>query len=401
MVVTTRQMASQRGRRRIGSGLSHTRNVEAVIQRTPPHLLNQQNRKHLNMKGSVSTSHPVSSINHTGTSNEDRDNLGSRPISLGGSSSSPQDHCIYTGIAAQEGQTKGFLYLPALLSTTPQSSATSRSVNVSGTPMTSHNTYEHLRSVLGGSELGGSNSRKEDYKLPLHLSSFYPIVPHTNGNNNWSYFQHQRLAQHHQCNQPGRQEQLPLPSSLSSHNTSRNISNTASTRAISSSVLGKRPALTVSNTPSQSFFHPPPPLDTDDHTVLARGPQCRLETDELLSLVQSLGTPEFLSNSEKLFGSGSSLYEHPHPDASSFAPAGGGSTAVSPLSLVLGSGNGGGGDKGKGKEVSSYWDLSAMAATMESMKKQRLETSQTSPDLTLGLNGQGSSKNTMQRRPWN
>ncbi|KAL6848006.1 hypothetical protein ACP4OV_022134 [Aristida adscensionis] len=480
-MVTTRQMASRQGRGGNRSRLSAARNAEAAVQRTPPHLLKQQKGKHSNMKESASPSHPVSgsSINHTGLSNG-RDNLGSGPICVGGSSSLPQNHShsIYAGIVEQEEQTKR-AYLPAFLSTATQNSTTSRSVYKTGTPGTSDNPSEQLRSLLGGNRVGGSGSGKQDCQFPLHLSNFYPSVPHTYGNNNWNHFQHQQLGQHHhfQHQQLGQHhhfqhqqlEQLPWPllPSLSSQNTSHNnISNTAGTRATSSSVLGKRRA--------QSFLQPPPPLNAgDDHTVvlargpqrrintdellnlvqsartpellsnygnsfrpggshkpppapplhagvdtaLALGPQCRLETDELLNLVQSIGTPEFLANSEKLLRSGSSLYDEPprHGVASSLASAYS-SSAMSAPSLALGLGNGGCDDKGKGKEVRSYWDLSAMADTMEFMTKKRLEGSSKKPALTLGLDGQGSSKkpalrlgldgqgsskDTIQRQPWN
>lgn len=175
--------------------------------------------------------------------------------------------------------------------------------------------------------------------------------------------------------------------------------------------------------------------------AVARGPQCELQTDDLVRLVQSVGTPEFVANSERVLRLGSSLYE-PHHAASAHVPVssstvsepnlllglgnnngeevlGSGSSLYEPYhaaaahvpvssgtvsqpSLLLSLGNGNDDEKGKGKDASSYWDLSqlsAMAKTMESMKQQRQETSQPLPVKTWGLDGQGCSKSNMQRRP--
>jgi hypothetical protein len=120
-------------------------------------------------------------------------------------------------------------------------------------------------------------------------------------------------------------------------------------------------------------------------------PQCRMETDELLRLFQSMGTPEFLAISDRVLRSGSSQHD-PLRAASAHIPVRGTSAASAP-NLLLGLGNGGGIDKGKGKEGTSYWDLDAMVEMMESMnKRQRKVTGQQVPDLTLGSDGQGGSK---------
>lgn len=113
-------------------------------------------------------------------------------------------------------------------------------------------------------------------------------------------------------------------------------------------------------------------------------------TDELFSLVQSVGTPEFLSSWDKVFRSGSSMYG-PHHPSSTHATTGSSGTASEP-SLNLGLGHGGVDvdDRGNGKEeVHSYWAQSATAEMRHSMKKQRKETDRTLSKLTLGLDGHG------------
>ncbi|XP_040377819.1 uncharacterized protein LOC121053851 [Oryza brachyantha] len=167
------------------------------------------------------------------------------------------------------------------------------------------------------------------------------------------------------------------------------------------------------------------------------GPQCNLQTVDLLSLVESAGTPEFLANSERVLGSvGGSLYQPRRravsaggapahvPVASSGAVPppvprmilglgdgnGGGSTAVpvlpepSLVSLVLGLGDGNGDGRGKEKPR-SYWNSSAMARTLERKRRTApapaTQASQAAlPAKTLGLDGHGCSTDAaMQRRP--
>ncbi|KAF8663092.1 hypothetical protein HU200_055687 [Digitaria exilis] len=307
--------------------------------------------------------------------------FGLLPTSIGDSSSLLQSQTIYTGAVPQDGISKAY-YFPELLSTISNTSATSASHYKEGTPRAAnHNPSEHMKPLLGG-------------RKPFHH------VPRSNGNNDWNLSQHQQLAQYH-CSQLGRNEQLPLPSYWSSQHTSNiNILDTSRTWATSSSVLSKRP---TTNNPSQSFFQPPP----SSSTVLGKrhtpppplpsnaddmGPLCRLETDELLSLVQSMGTPEFLATSEKVFSSGN-LHDPLHT-TSAHVPVDGTSASSTP-NLILGLGNGSGIDKGKSKEVSSYWDLDAMVEMLESMnKRQRKVTRQPVQDLALGSSdGKGASKN--------
>jgi hypothetical protein len=176
-----------------------------------------------------------------------------------------------------------------------------------------------------------------------------------------------------------------LPFYGSSHGTNTSINNITSTRGTSSSsILGKHP---TAGDPSQSFFQQPTtqqPLETPDMDV-----EC---TDELFSLVQSLGTQEYLSSWEKIFKSESSMYGSHHHTSSLHATAGSSGTASEP-SLALGLGNHSTFDKGKGKEVHSYCELSTTAGMSESMKKQRKETDQSLSKLALGLDGYGCPKN--------
>ncbi|TVU21618.1 hypothetical protein EJB05_31267, partial [Eragrostis curvula] len=255
-----------------------------------------------------------------------------------------------TGIVPQEGETTWYLYLPLLLSFTPKTSATSPYEE--GTPKDNNSNSVHLRPSRGGSKLDGSNSRTRDFHLPYQLSSFYPVDPYTSGNNNRNHSQHLQQARLH-CNQPGREEQLPLSSYGKSHETSTNINHTTSTRASSSSVLGKRPA---ASNHSESCFQQPPS-------------QQPLDADELFSLVQSVGTPAYIWSWEKVFRSGSSMYG-PHHTSSAHATAGSSGTAS---------------DKGKGKEMHSYSEFSATAEKREFVKKQRKERIRPLSKLTVGL----------------
>ncbi|KAF0920376.1 hypothetical protein E2562_034836 [Oryza meyeriana var. granulata] len=197
--------------------------------------------------------------------------------------------------------------------------------------MAHDNTSEQLRKLAEQNNFGGSDPRAASHQLNHHISSFYPVTPLPRTN-------HSSLAPL----QPARNQQPPLPSYLSSEITNGHSSNAGR----SASVLGKRPA--------ESFFQPPaPPVDAgDDMAAVEHGPQCNLQTVDLLSLVESVGTPEFLANSERVLGS-----------------AGG--------SLTM--------ERKRGTETT--------AATQANLA---------SPVKTLGLDGQGCSRDAaMQRRPWN
>ncbi|KAF8704839.1 hypothetical protein HU200_031077 [Digitaria exilis] len=255
-----------------------------------------------------------------------------------------------------------------------------------------------MKPLLGGRKPKGSNSRTLANQLKWQ-QRLEPLSAPTTGS-----------VPYH-CSQLGRNEQLPLPSYWSSQHTSNiDILDTSRTRATSSSVLSKRPTTnnpsqsfcqpppssstvlgkrhTMSN-PVRSFFRPPPPLPYNADDV---GPLCRLETDELLSLIQSMGTPEFLATSEKVLSSGN-LHDPLHT-TSAHVPVDGTNASSTP-NLILGLGNGSGIDKGKSKEVSSYWDLDAMVEMLECMnKRQSKVTRQPVQDLALGSSdGQGASKN--------
>lgn len=164
---------------------------------------------------------------------------------------------------------------------------------------------------------------------------------------------------------------------------------------------------TTGNRPAESFFQPPPPppprpLDTgagdnDDMAAVERGPRCDLQTVDLLSLVESVGTPGFLANSARVLGS---MHE-PRRGVAAAAARGGAAPPPPEPSLVLGLGDG----NGDGREKAwSYWNnSSAMARTME--RKRRSETatamatatqaSQALPvKTTLGLG-----EDAMKRRP--
>nr|TKW13694.1 hypothetical protein SEVIR_5G117900v2 [Setaria viridis] len=337
-----------------------------VHGRTPPHLLNKQNRKRPNMSDSTSI----------GQTNQ----FGLLATSVGDSSSLLQSQTACTGVAPQDGVRR--TYSPDLLcGTTSKTSATSGSPYKEGTPRAANpNPAEHMRLLRGGSQ-------------------FYHVVSLTNnGNNNdWSHSQHQQLAQYH-CSQPGRNEQLSSPSySSSQHTSNSNILHTSRTREASSLVLGKRPAVSnpasplvlhkhpATTNPVRSFFQPPAPLLSNTNDM---GPQCGLETDERLSLVQSMGTLEFLATSDKALSSGSSLHDPLHATSAQIPVRG--IRAASTPNLLLGLGNGD--DISKGK-VPLYWDLDAMEEMMESMnKRQRKVPNQPVPDLTPGSDGQGGSK---------
>ncbi|OEL15335.1 hypothetical protein BAE44_0023646 [Dichanthelium oligosanthes] len=194
-----------------------------------------------------------------------------------------------------------------------------------------------MRPLLGGRKSGGSNSRTPDYQLPHHFTMlFLTQMATTTGTT-------------------ARNDLLSLPSYWSSQHTS-NILHTSRTRATSlsvlgnptvsnpaqsffqpppslSSVLGKRP--TTSN-PSQSFFHPPSSSSVLGKRITSSNPvqslfqplhplpsnadepppplpsnadDMELETDELLSLVQSMGTPGFLTTSNLV----QSFFQPPPP----------------------------------------------------------------------------------------
>ncbi|CAO2174778.1 unnamed protein product [Urochloa humidicola] len=242
-------------------------------------------------------------------------------------------------------------------------------------------------------------SYSEHTRLSLERKKkFYPVPPHTHGNNDWNhYFQYQQLAPYH-CSQPERNEQLTLPSYWSSQITrDSNILHTPRTRATTSSlVLGKCPTM---RNPAQSFFQSslPPSSVLGKRPIMSKSnhprasSECRRQSDELLRLVQSMGKSEFLASSGKVLRSGSSLRDH-LPSPSDHIPVRG-TRASSMPNLLLGLGNGSDIDKGKGKEGHSYWDLDDMVE-MESMNKRQMKvTSQPVPDLTVGCDIQGGSKN--------
>uniref|UniRef100_A0A0E0JEN4 Uncharacterized protein n=1 Tax=Oryza punctata TaxID=4537 RepID=A0A0E0JEN4_ORYPU len=332
---------------------------EENAQRTPPHQLNLQSNRQMNIGGSAYMSHLLG-INPM----QVHDQFGFSSASFGQSNSLPQNQAIYSGILPREGQTTAYLYYPFLSSFTPDASTPSGSTSKQGTPMVHDNTSEQLRKLTEANTFGGSNPRTASHQLNHHISSFFPVtpLPHTN---------HSSLAplQH------PRNEQPPLPPYVSSEITTTGNTNT-SNAVTSASVLGKRAA--------ESYFQPPPPpVDAaDDRAAVERGPQCDLQTVDLLSLVESVGTPEFLANSARVLGS---MYE-PRGDVAAAAVS---SEAVLPPepSLVLGLGD----SNGDGKEkVWTYWNSSAMARTMERKRRSEMasatQASQALPvKTTLGL----------------
>uniref|UniRef100_A0A0D3EK42 Uncharacterized protein n=3 Tax=Oryza TaxID=4527 RepID=A0A0D3EK42_9ORYZ len=336
-------------------------------QRTPPHQLNLQSSRQMNIGGSAYMSHLLG-INPT----QVHDQFGFSSASFGQSSSLPQNQATYSGILPREGQTTAYLYYPFLSSFTPDASTPSGSTSKQGTPVAHDNTTEQLRKLTEANTIGGSNPRTSSHLLNHHISSFFPVTPLPNTN-------HGSLAPL----QPPRNEQPPLPPYVSSEIT------------------------TTGNRPAESFFQPPPPppprpLDTgagdnDDMAAVERGPRCDLQTVDLLSLVESVGTPGFLANSARVLGS---MHE-PRRGVAAAAARGGAAPPPPEPSLVLGLGDG----NGDGREKAwSYWNnSSAMARTME--RKRRSETatamatatqaSQALPvKTTLGLG-----EDAMKRRP--
>ncbi|KAL5228670.1 hypothetical protein ABZP36_016935 [Zizania latifolia] len=391
MVLQDSNERKQKGKRSVGQ----TR--EANLRRTPPHLLNQQSRKQINTGGSTSMSRQLdcSAINPMQTSYQIQNHFGFSSASFGNFSFTPRNHGTYTGVVPQEGRNMAYLYVPLLSPSIPNTSTPSNSLIKEGTPMI-HNMINissgHLRPLVGENNPSGSNPRAGRYQLNHQLSSFYPVAPlPRTSQNNVDFFGHQQRG--YQCNQPASNVQLPLPSYQSSPISSTNTSNAGTSHL--QSILGKRPA------ESESFF----PLDgSDDMAPVARGPQGSLDTCDLVRLVQSVGTPEFLAISERVLASGSSLYEPTRAAAAAAAPAHFpvmSSNAVPEPSSLLGIKDGNGDEEGKGEDVWSYWNCAAIARTIERMRTRETMTqkSQSLPVKTLGLDGQGSSKSTMQRRP--
>ncbi|KAG8053291.1 hypothetical protein GUJ93_ZPchr0001g31751 [Zizania palustris] len=272
---------------------------EANLRRTPPHLLNQERRKQINIGGSTSMSHQLdcSAINPTQTSYQIHNPFGLSSTSFGNFSFPHGNHGAYNGVVPRDGRNIAYLSVPMFSPSTPNNSIPSGSLINEG----------HLmRPLVGENNPSRSNPRAAFSQLNHQLPSWYTVAPvHRTSQNNVDFFGHQQLAQY-QCNQPVR----PLPSYQRSQITTTNTSNAGTSHL--QSILGKRPA------ESESFFH----LDGgDDMATVARGPQCSLDTDNLLSLYQSVGTPEFLATSERVLASGRSLYEPTHAAASVAAPA--------------------------------------------------------------------------------
>ncbi|KAG8053205.1 hypothetical protein GUJ93_ZPchr0001g32195 [Zizania palustris] len=164
-------------------------------------------------------------------------------------------------------------------------------------------TYQSSQtSTTNTSNAGTSQLQSILGKRPAESESFF----HLDGGDDMA-----TVVRGPQCNQlPASNVQWPLPTYQSSQTSTTNTSNAGTSQL--QSILGKRPA------ESESFFH----LDGgDDMATVARGPQCSLDTDNLLSLFQSVGTPEFLATSEKVLASGRSLYEPIRAAASVAAPA--------------------------------------------------------------------------------
>ncbi|KAG8053290.1 hypothetical protein GUJ93_ZPchr0001g32771 [Zizania palustris] len=351
-IIASRPMVLQdsNGRNQKQKGLvGQTR--EANLRRTPPHLLNQQSREQINIGGSTFMSHQL-------------DCFATNPMQT-----SRQIHNRF-------GFSSAFF----------------------GTPMIHNISSGHLRPLVGENNPSGSNPGAGGYQLN-HQLSIYPVapLPRSSQNNAVDFFGHQQRG--YQCNQlPASNVQLPLPTYQSSQISSTNTSNAGSSQL--QSILGKRPA------ESESFF----PLDGNDEMAAdARGPQCSLDTCDLVRLVQSVGTPEFLAISERVLASSSSLHEPTRAAASAAAPAHFpvmSSNAVPEPSSLLDIKDGNGDEEGKGEDVWSYWNCSAIARTLENWREMRtrettIQKCQSLPVKTLGLDGhgQGSSKSTMQRCP--
>ncbi|KAL5227155.1 hypothetical protein ABZP36_015420 [Zizania latifolia] len=335
---------------------------EANLRRTPPHLLNQESRKQINIGGSTSMSRQLdcSAINPTQTSYQIQNPFGLSSTSFGNFSFPPGNHGAYTGVVPRDGRNMAYLYVPLFSPSTANNSIPSSSLINEGTPMIHNISSGHLRPLVGENNPSGSNPREAFYQLNHQLPSFYTVAPlHGTSQNNVDFFRHQQPAQY-QCNQlPSSNVQWPLPTYQNSQISTTNTSN-ASTSHLQS-ILGKRPAET------ESFS----PLDGgDDMAAVTRGPQCRLDTDDLLSLVQSIGTPDFLATSERVLASGRSLYEPTRAAA-----------AAAPAHFPMMSSN------------------AVPAIARMRTRETATQKSQALPVKTLGLDGQGSSKSTMQRRP--
>ncbi|KAL5222298.1 hypothetical protein ABZP36_027011 [Zizania latifolia] len=328
---------------------------DANLQRIQPHLLNLESRYQINIGGSTVRSHQVddSGINLMQTSYQIHNHFGFSPRSFLNSRSTPENHG--TGVVAREGQTTAYLYFPLLSASTP-------------------------------------NRRAARHQLNHRISSFYPVAPVPRTSHSTRDFFGLQDAAQYECNQPARNVQPPLPSYRSSEILTNSTRNAGTSH--SQSILGKRPA--------ESFFRPPPLDAADDMAAVARGPQCSLQTSDLLSLVESVGTPVFLANSEMVLGSGSSLYE-PRCAAAAAAPVlfpATSSNAVPEPSSLLGLKDGNGDENGKGTDVWSYWNCAAIARTMERMRMRETTTQKSLalPVKTLDLDGQGCSRNTMKQR---
>ncbi|KAJ1282395.1 hypothetical protein BS78_03G048600 [Paspalum vaginatum] len=323
--------------------------LRVFVDKAPPHLLSHQNKKRPNMSDSTPVSQSIGSSNicPTNARNGNYNEFGLHPTSMGDSSSFllPREN-IYNGI---------------LSSTISKTSITSCSsckegashkgvyacVHSTGAPrVPNQNPSEHMRSLLKKGASSRLNSRKQGYQ--------------------------------YQCSYPKGNEQVFLLSYQRSQHTN-NISRISRAKATlshildnffqpppPSSLIGKRP---YTRNPIQSVFHKPS-SNVDDI-----GPWCKLETDQLLTLVQSMGLPKFLATSNELLWLESSLYD-PLYSTSAHIPIHGTTTSYEP-NLLLGIGNGCGIDKGKSKEVCSYWDLDDMVEMMESMKKRRKVTKST------------------------
>jgi hypothetical protein len=101
------------------------RNIDDMI-RTPPHLLNQQNRKRPNMSDSTSICQTIGvcSMNPTNARSGNYNQSGLLPTSVGDSSSLLQSQTKYTEVVPQDGASK--VDLPDLSSST--------TLNTSATP---------------------------------------------------------------------------------------------------------------------------------------------------------------------------------------------------------------------------------------------------------------------------
>ncbi|KAL5227503.1 hypothetical protein ABZP36_015768 [Zizania latifolia] len=379
MVLQDSNGKKQKGKRPVGQ----TRDTN--LPRTPQNQLNQESRRQINIGGSTSMSRQLDcpAINPMQTSYQIQNHFGLSSASFGNFSFPHRNHGAYTGVVPRDGRNMAYLYEPLFSPSTPNTSIPSR------TPMIHNISSGHLRPLVGENNPRGSNPRAASYQLNHQLPSFYTVAPlHRTSQNNVDFLGHQQPAQY-QCNQPARS----LPSYQSSQISTTNTSNAGTSQL--QSILGKRPA------ESESFF---PPDAGDDMASVARGPQGSIDTGDLLSVVQSVGTPEFLATSERVLASGRSLYEPTRAAASVAAPAHFpvmSSNAVPEPSSLLGIKDGDGDGEGKGKDVWSYWNCAAMARTMERVRTRKTATqkSQALPVKTLGLDGQGSSKSTMQHRP--